>query len=89
MGNTEAAVGHSIVEGGKFRASMANSSDWSPRKKTRPACKSPLFGGEGEIRTHEPLAGLPVFKTHQLRARDTLLHAFARITRVWFEALLP
>jgi hypothetical protein len=41
-----------------------------------------------EIRTREPLAGLPVFKTHHLHVTVTYSHANARIAGASFEVAL-
>jgi hypothetical protein len=40
------------------------------------------FGGEGEIRTHEPRKGPPVFKSAHSLACGTLSHAIAIITDI-------
>ena len=41
--------------------------------------RSFLIGGEGEIRTHEPREGLPIFKSDGSHASGTYAHAIAII----------
>jgi hypothetical protein len=47
-----------------------------------------FFGGEGEIRTRDRIAPMPVFKTHQSRARGSHSRAIAIDDRVCAEVQL-
>ena len=52
------------------------------RLETTPAAGRRVYGGEGGIRTHDPLAGTPVFKSQGTLTRATHPHANAYFSRI-------